>query len=632
MTKTTPPTWQPHGIDDLEPAAWDALRHNGTACVTAGPGAGKTEFLAQRASYLLETGICRSPRRILSISFKRDSAANLERRVNRRTPEHADRFVSMTFDAFTKSIVDRFRDLLPPFWRLHGSYTIRYPTNKEVRNFLDTLSESADDAHRSALYRIPRNTFLSTVVGSYDLPASFTEPTSTREYAIQQWWKQTYLGREDPAVDFITINRLAELAIRSNPGLRTALRWTYPYVFIDEFQDTTFAQYSFLRSVFDDDALPCQITVVGDNKQRIMGWAGALSDAFTEFSSDFNTERFELTWNFRSSDALVALQHRVAQILDPSAQLAISKAFSDIDDQPAQLWSFHDQRHEAETIAAWIAADIEASGRQPAQYGLVARQTVAEFEHDLRNALSAHGLQLRNDDAQVGELKLQVLLKDRLSRLLHGLLKLAAPRTDRAGLPTIWQEVSSTIARLRLGEVSATTATAVDDDLSALLRPLRTWLHDTPADPDAVDVLLDRLMGLLDEVTVGNYTTICDRIEDASISRAAIARRLKDVITPGCSWWDAAQMYDAPNAVPLLTIHRSKGLEYHTVFFLGLEDQQWWAHSQDIAASISTFFVGLSRAAQRVVFTRCDQRGDTESITEFYGILGDAGIAIQTFS
>ena len=53
--------WRPHGIEDLEPAAWRALRHEGSACVVAGPGAGKTEFLAQRAAYLLETGICPPP-------------------------------------------------------------------------------------------------------------------------------------------------------------------------------------------------------------------------------------------------------------------------------------------------------------------------------------------------------------------------------------------------------------------------------------------------------------------------------------------------------------------------------------------------------------------------------------------
>ena len=106
-------TGQPTGIDELEPAAWDALRDDGCTAVVAGPGAGKTEFLAQRAAFLLQTGLCPAPRRILAISFKRDSAANLARRVAARVPEHAGRFVSLTFDAFTKGLVDRFRSALP---------------------------------------------------------------------------------------------------------------------------------------------------------------------------------------------------------------------------------------------------------------------------------------------------------------------------------------------------------------------------------------------------------------------------------------------------------------------------------------------------------------------------------------
>src|SRR3954464_13084802 len=115
--RTDPASWRPQGIDDLEGAAWVALRADSTS-VTAGPGAGKTEFLAQRAGYLLETGICRPPRQILAISFKRAAAANLRDRVQRRLPEHASRFTSMTFDALTKSIVDRFRALLPGEWAL----------------------------------------------------------------------------------------------------------------------------------------------------------------------------------------------------------------------------------------------------------------------------------------------------------------------------------------------------------------------------------------------------------------------------------------------------------------------------------------------------------------------------------
>jgi ATP-dependent exoDNAse (exonuclease V) beta subunit len=94
--------WRPAGIEDLEPAAWEALQDTGNVAVVAGPGTGKTEFLAPRATYLLQTGLCPWPHHILAISFKRDAAANLGRRVASRVLDHASRFASMTFDAFTK--------------------------------------------------------------------------------------------------------------------------------------------------------------------------------------------------------------------------------------------------------------------------------------------------------------------------------------------------------------------------------------------------------------------------------------------------------------------------------------------------------------------------------------------------
>ncbi len=70
MTLVRPEEWTPQGVDDLEPRAWEALREiDRTVLVTAGAGAGKTEFLAQKATYLLQTGLCPAPKRILAISF-----------------------------------------------------------------------------------------------------------------------------------------------------------------------------------------------------------------------------------------------------------------------------------------------------------------------------------------------------------------------------------------------------------------------------------------------------------------------------------------------------------------------------------------------------------------------------------
>jgi superfamily I DNA/RNA helicase len=85
MSFITAETWIPVGIDSLEPIANLVVRSERNTLVVAGPGAGKTELLAQRACFLLETGKCAHPRRILTISFKRDAAKNLRTGVEKRS-------------------------------------------------------------------------------------------------------------------------------------------------------------------------------------------------------------------------------------------------------------------------------------------------------------------------------------------------------------------------------------------------------------------------------------------------------------------------------------------------------------------------------------------------------------------
>src|SRR4051812_8594604 len=131
-------TWSPVGIEALEPAALEAVKHDGSACVTAGPGAGKTELLAQRAAYLLMSGMCKRPQRILAISFKRDAAKNLSERVRERCgAELSRRLTSVTFDSFTKSIVDRFGLCLPVGWRPPAYYEIDGIKRHRIENFLN---------------------------------------------------------------------------------------------------------------------------------------------------------------------------------------------------------------------------------------------------------------------------------------------------------------------------------------------------------------------------------------------------------------------------------------------------------------------------------------------------------------
>ena len=102
---------------------------------------------------------------------------------------------------------------------------------------------------------------------------------------------------------------------------------------------------------------------------------------------------------------------------------------------------------------------------------------------------------------------------------------------------------------------------------------------------------------------------------------AALTARLEEVIDGGDSWEDVCDRAEGRGAVPLMTIHKSKGLEYHTVIFLGLDDYQWWSFRKDPSEAVRTFFVGLSRAEQRTIFTYCKARGGRKNIESLYDLL-----------
>jgi superfamily I DNA/RNA helicase len=128
-----------------------------------------------------------------------------------------------------------------------------------------------------------------------------------------------------------------------------ALRATYPFVFLDEFQDTTYAQYDFFLTAFLGSA--ASITAVGDDKQRIMVWAGARPDSFAQFEKDFSADRAALLFNYRSSPAMVRVQHIVARALDTKSSEPVSKVEAKIEGDAAEVWTFGSEASESKQLA-----------------------------------------------------------------------------------------------------------------------------------------------------------------------------------------------------------------------------------------------------------------------------------------
>src|SRR5439155_3565336 len=84
-----------------------------------------------------------------------------------------------------------------------------------------------------------------------------------------------------------------------------------------EFQDCTSQQYRLITKACQGTAI--RLVAVGDTKQKIMGWAGALEGIFIAFAKDFNAVPLNLYRNFRSKPQLLRMQNEIISVLDPAA-------------------------------------------------------------------------------------------------------------------------------------------------------------------------------------------------------------------------------------------------------------------------------------------------------------------------
>lgn len=622
MALVRPQDWRPRGVDDVEPDAWRALRQGGSTCVVAGPGAGKTEFLAQRAAYLLEIGLCPAPYRVLAISFKGDAADNLAARVRKRCPpELANRFTSLTFDAFTKSLVDRFQSAIPVDWRPTRPYDIAFPAYRQVADFLDLSRLAAPAQWQAEIAGLGAGNFESRYVGAYRLPTVRPAPQSGTEFTIHRWWAGQLGARPRSALSFVCLNRLAELLLRASPNIRRALQLTYPFVFVDEFQDTTYAQYDFLLSAFSGANIA--VTAVGDDKQRIMTWAGARIDAFERFAADFAAVRIPLLFNFRSSPDLVRIQHIVARALDPNAAPTVAQAARQVDGDVAQVWNSPTKAREAEHLAQWLANDMATRGRSPRDYAILVKQKSDDFEADLAAPLAQEGLRLRNESHALGRTTLQDLLSDHFARVAIALLRLGAIR--RA--PDAWQLCSAALLEIRAITSGDDVAEArTEADLTAFLTILRADMANTPPSPANVTIFATRILAFLDLAAVARTYLEYSSGNLLAIMVDAFQQHLAASATGVATWAACLDAFEGLGQIPLMTVHKSKGLEYDTIVFIGLDDKAWWAHTPGNPEGLATFFVALSRAKQRALFAFCQERGQRRRVAELFQLLTDAGV------
>lgn len=590
-----PDAWEPKGVAALEKAAMLALRMPAdSVSVVASAGAGKTEFLAQKADYLLSTGICRAPTRILAISFKSDAAKNIADRVRQRCGhELARRFDSQTFDAFSKSLIDRFGGLLPPPYTPSPDYQIVFPKRRDFDEFLrgEGFHHIGASKFEQALSRVP-------------LPINQQKVSDDWKTVLNAYWADTYSDRNKTKLSFPMINRLANYLLESEPKIVTALRATYPYVFLDEFQDTTYGQFHLLKNIFkgSDSCL----TAVGDNKQRIMVWAGAMPNSFEAFQKNFAAKQETLISNWRSHPELVEIQHTIAETLEPGGAKPQARGKKTVAGSVSAIWSYSRREEECDGVAKWIANEVESGVMRPDECAILVRFYADATENELTPVFEARGLKLRNVARMLGGIAIQDILAEDVTLSVMALVRLAA----REKSPDDWQFITERLALIwGVSDANDIEETKVSDQLEDFLPKLREYLNavrpSKASSQAAVSMILD-FIGIKElRASVPSYT----RDLDFSRVRSGLELLLIESCDNQTVWTSVIDSFDGVGQVPLMSVHKSKGLEFHTMIFFGLDERTWWSFKPDDSEEMRAFFVAFTRAKQRAFFTSCGARG-----------------------
>lgn len=603
--------WKTVGNITLEKNALDAIKCEKNTLVIAGPGAGKTELLAQKACYLFETNLCCAPQKILAISFKKDSAENLKERVLKRYGEEIkDRFISLTYDAFFKSIVDHFIYSLPVNCRPNINYVIADD------NMINEAFKKAANKDISLDRSIIKNE--NKKINSVTLPLD--------ENSLEgKVWNYLLKGfdNNEAAITFSMITKLATYIVDTNPMIKRAIQATYSYVFLDEFQDTTELQYLFLKSCFKDSK--SIITAVGDYKQRIMVWAGALKTVFDDFRSDFNADDFNLIMNYRSAPRLVSLQKAMYGILNESqSYVGTSDKWND-DDGCVKLLMSKNELQESQNVVESIKENI-SDGMDLKDICILCKQKIKDYTSQIIIDLQKEGIRARDE----GEYQEQ--LSEPIVNLILNFLKLSVNRKS----PDEWINLEIEYIAI-MGETDENQDDLYRDCIDKLdckLKEINKYLK-LPLDINKFNYMIDNIIDFfnIDRIKARYITYKQGDYFNKTITK------FKDLFWKEYEYAElnmikAIEGFRGLYSIPIMTIHKSKGLEYSAVYFIGLEDDAFWNYNNQQEEDRCAFFVAISRAKKFLMFTFCEQRKNTknpiqktEKIEEFYDLLSESKVA-----
>lgn len=599
------------------------INTEGPMLIMAGAGSGKTKVLTCRVANLLQKGV--RPYRILAITFTNKAAAEMRERVNNMSGPAAKDVWLFTFHAFCARFLRMEIDKLPGYG---GNFAI-YDTADSQNLIKQILKEMNLDDKRfqpsGILSRISNaKNALQDAEAFARQAGDFYEQKVADIYSRYEQKLQL-----NNALDFDDLLMLSIKLLQENKEVREKYQDRFDYLLVDEYQDTNHAQYLLTKFLA---AKHRNICVVGDADQSIYGWRGADIQNILDFEKDYpDAKVIKLEQNYRST-----------QIILDAANAVIE---NNTGRKPKNLWT---ENKSGADIIYFQAVDE----RDEARFVIEQLQNLQRTENKKLGDMAI--LYRTNTQSRIFE---EMMIKSGISYNMVGGLKFYERKEIKdiiAYLRVIFNPADSlsllriiNVPKRGIGDASlakiqayaaannvslfeaVSNAAAIDglssrfvsklDDLAGIIFELMNLAGEAP-----VEDLIDRVLrdtGYLEELENERTPQAQSRIDNLheliSVAQEFAAseeeNNLENFLAHVALVSDIDDTELGEDAITLMTLHSSKGLEFPVVFLVGMEEGLF-PHARtlmdetEIEEERRLCYVGITRAKEKLFLSSTKMR------------------------
>ena len=290
-------------LSDLNESQREAVLYcDGPSLVIAGAGSGKTRVLTYKIAYLLEQGM--KPWEILALTFTNKAAREMKERIGRLVGQERARYLQMgTFHSVFSHIlrVEAAKIGFSPNFTIYDQTDARSLVKAIIKEMEldDKVYKPASVADRISM---AKNHLI--LAGQYGQTAwAQDDARSKRPQITNIYARYAERCRQANAMDFDDLLVYTYVLLQNNEDVRQKYVERFHFVLVDEYQDTNFAQQAIVLQLTRDRQRVC---VVGDDAQSIYSFRGANIDNILNFQSAYTGARlFKLEQNYRSTQLIV---------------------------------------------------------------------------------------------------------------------------------------------------------------------------------------------------------------------------------------------------------------------------------------------------------------------------------------